>query len=133
MPFDGPGSAGNLALQKLDAVVALLATEGQWCRRRLRTPDGRHCLKGALRAVEAELLLEPIVLDAIRHVTGRWFWRIESFNDCQTTSHALLLRVLSQARQRVIDGHFGPEGTRPHGAAWFGSTTHWITQRVRPT
>ena len=76
MPFDGAGPSGNLALQKLDSVAALLASESRWCKRQLMTPDGRRCLRGALRAVEAERLLEPVMLDAIRQVTGRSFWRI---------------------------------------------------------
>ena len=109
MPFDGAGPSETLALQKLDLVAALLASEARWCKRQLTTPDGRRCLRSALRAVEAERLLEPIVLDAIRQVTGRAFWRLESFNDHQTTTHALLLHVLYRARERLLEGHVAAE------------------------
>lgn len=131
MPFDGAGPSGNLALQKLDLVAALLASEARWCKRRLRTPDGRRCLRGALRAVEAERLLEPIVLDAIRHVTGRSFWRIESFNDHQATTHALLLQVIDRARERTREGHFAAE-KRSSMTSRLRSRARWVAHLVHP-
>lgn len=131
MPFDGVGSAGNLALQKLDLVMELLATEAQWCKRRFTTADGRHCLKGAIHLVEAGQVLEPIVLDAIRHVTGRSFRRIESFNDNRLTTHALVLRVLYQTRERILFGQFAPEEPRSHAASWLRSTVTWLAHAGR--
>jgi hypothetical protein len=114
MPFDGVGFSENLALQKLDAVVELLATEAKWCKGTFRTPDGRHCLMGAMRAVQAQHLLEPIVLRAIRPTTGRSFWRIESFNDHKTTTHASVLRVLARAREEILASH--GVSTRPRSS-----------------
>ncbi len=121
MPFDGTSFSENPALQKLDAVRELLATESQWCKGAFKTPDGRPWLVGAMQAAQARLLLEPIVLSAIRDVTGRSFWRIESFNDHRTTTHPLVLRVLNQARQRIVMGTCAAEPPRSRIATWLKS------------
>jgi hypothetical protein len=119
MPFDGAGFSENLALQKLDAVIELLASEDKWCKGSFRTPDGRHCLMGAMRAVQAQHLLEPVVLTAIRPATGRSFWRIESFNDHKTTTHASVLQVLTQAREQIAAGRGPALVPRSRATLWF--------------
>lgn len=114
MPFDGTdlGFFENHLLTKLGAVERLLATEQQWCKGKLRDSDGRRCLVGAMQAVEARQVLEPIILQAAREVGGKHYWRIEFFNDDPRTSHADILRVLSLARENIIAGII--EGDQRH-------------------
>lgn len=104
MPFDGSDFAQNYTLNKLDQVISLLATEDQWCKGVEKTPDGRHCIIGAMRAVNAQLVLEPMVLQSIRAVTGRRYGRIERFNDAAATDHSLVLMVLRQTRCSILAG-----------------------------
>ena len=104
MPFDGIGFAFDDRVSKIDEVINLLATPDKWCKAQFKTPDGRHCLRGAIRAVEGAEFLKPIVLRAIREVTGERYLRIESFNDHPYTQHAQVLRVLARARQLVVSG-----------------------------
>ena len=106
MPLDGTEFAflGDHPLAKLGAVERLLASERQWCKGRMRDRDGRHCLVGAMQAVDARHLLEPIILRAAREVSGRHYWRVESFNDNPRTTHTDVLRVLRRAREHVITG-----------------------------
>lgn len=102
MPFDGVGFAIEDPVSKIDQVIDLLATPDQWCKANLKTPDGRYCIRGAMRAVEGAEFLKPIVLQAIREVTGKRYLRIESFNDHPYTEHAQVLRVLMRARQLAV-------------------------------
>ena len=104
MPFDGIRYEGrNAALDKMDKVIDLLSDERRWCKRQLRSPDGRYCVLGAIQAAGAVAELKAPVLLAIEQVTGH-VWRIEDFNDHSTTTHALVVRVLWQARENVISG-----------------------------
>ena len=119
MPLDGTEFTffGDHPLAKLGAVERLLAREQQWCKGRMRDRDGRHCLVGAMQAVDARQLLEPIILRAVREVSGRHYWRIESFNDNPRTTHPDILRVLRRAREHIIAGMI--EGTpRPWYLRW---------------
>ena len=106
MPLDGTEfeAVGNGPLVKLGAVERLLINQNQWCKGRLRDKNGRFCLAGAMQAVEARQLLDPIILRAIREVRGKRYWRIESFNDHPSTTHADVLRVLRRARENVLAG-----------------------------
>jgi hypothetical protein len=102
MPFDDnrhhvPGDA----LERIDKVIALLATEDKWCKFFAESSDGRRCLWGAMRAEDAASVLEPPILDAIRQVTGRFQRCIDAFNDHPATTHALVLKVLYQARHNI--------------------------------
>ena len=117
MPLDGTelGTLGNTPLAKLGEVERLLISEQRWCKGRLRDKDGRYCLVGALQAVEARQLLEPIILRAAREVGGKHYWRIESFNDNPHTTHADVLRVLRRARENVITSMIDP---RPRYERW---------------
>lgn len=119
MPLDGTelGLFGDHPLARLGAVERLLATEQQWCKGRLRDSDGRHCLVGAIQAVEARELLEPIILRAAREVGGKRYWRIEFFNDDPRTTHADVLRVLRRAREDIIAGMIEGEW-RPWRERW---------------
>jgi hypothetical protein len=101
MPFDGVGLVPDASLQKIDAVINLLATPDRWCKGALRSQDGRYCIRGALRTVDATGLLEPPILQAIGEVAGRRFRRIESFNDHPSTSHEQILMVLGRARANI--------------------------------
>lgn len=105
MPFDGIDYEKRLdRLDKLDRVIALLSTEGRWCKQQLRSYDGRRCLLGAMMAADATIALREPVLVAIRQVTGTDHLRIELFNDHPATTHQLLLEVLAQARSNIMTG-----------------------------
>lgn len=106
MPLDGTdfGAFGDNRLAKLGEVERLLINEEQWCKSRLRDKDGRFCLAGAMQAVEARQLLDPIILRAAREISGNHYWRIESFNDNPNTKHEHVLRVLQRARENIIAG-----------------------------
>lgn len=102
MPFDGTGYGySGLALEKIDRVIALLATSDKWCQGRMQTRDGRRCILGAMRAAHAEIILAVPICQAIHEVAGRTYSHIEQFNDHRTTSHALVLQVLHQARESI--------------------------------
>jgi hypothetical protein len=104
MPFDGIESLGAGQLAKLGAVERLLATEQQWCKGRLRDAQGRHCLVGAIEAVEGRQMLQRVILHAAREVSGKRYWRIEFFNDDPHTTHSDVLEVLHRARENIIAG-----------------------------
>src|SRR5258708_37498703 len=97
MPFGGRGyEERSDALDKIDEVIALLATKGKWCQRAMQTWDGRRCLLGAMKAADAERVLVAPVLRAIQEGTGITFRRIEQFNDHPANCHAIVLRALHQ-------------------------------------
>jgi hypothetical protein len=104
MPFDGIETIETHPLAKLGAVERLLATEQQWCKGRLRDAHGRHCLVGAIEAVDGRQLLQKVILHAAREVSGKRYWRIEFFNDDPRTTHADVLAVLRRAREDIIVG-----------------------------
>ncbi len=104
MPFDGTRYEGRVqALDKMDKVIDLLSDPRRWCKRQLRSPDGRYCIVGAMRAAEAVAELKAPILLAIEQVTGR-VCGIEDFNDHPATTHALVVEVLGQARENIING-----------------------------
>ena len=118
MPFDGAGFATDDRLSKIDQVIDLLATHNQWCKAQFKTPDGRYCIRGAMQAVDgADEVLKPVVLRAIREVTGRHYLRVESFNDHPHTQHEQVLRVLHRARQLVVNGRT-PAFPQPECTRW---------------
>jgi hypothetical protein len=104
MPFDGIDSSGTDQLAKLGAVERLLATEQQWCKGRLRDAHDRHCLVGAIEAVEGRQMLQRVILQAAREVSGKRYWRIEFFNDDPHTTHSDVLAVLRRTRENIIEG-----------------------------
>jgi hypothetical protein len=132
MPFDGVGLIGNESVRKIDEVIDLLATPEKWCKGALRSHDGRYCIRGAVRAVDAADVLEPPILDAIGEVAGKRFRRIESFNDHPNTSHDQVLAVLGRARANLALGRAGPaiQQTAPAPAtgfaAWRGALLGWF-------
>jgi hypothetical protein len=132
MPFDGVGFASHQTLYKIDAVIDLLATPDKWCKGALRSHDGRYCIRGAVRAVDAADLLEPAILQAIGEVAGKRFRRIESFNDHPNTSHEQVVAVLVRARDNILSGKLaGPraiaERPAPALASWRGALFGWLT------
>ena len=131
MPFDGVGFIGNESVRKLDEVIDLLATPDKWCKGALRSHDGRYCIRGAVRAVDAAAALEAPILEAIGQVAGRRFRRIESFNDHPNTSHEQVLAVLTRARDNLLMGRVGVVGERVEQApsrlaAWRGAVFGWF-------
>jgi hypothetical protein len=106
MPFDGVGFSGNEFSQKIDAVIDLLGVPERWGQGSFRTPDGRYCLRGAIRTVDQNEVLGPTVLDAINQVTGKNYHKIERFNDSVLTDHAMVLAVLARARENIAAGRF---------------------------
>ncbi|HEX5455677.1 MAG TPA: hypothetical protein VFX06_17950 [Stellaceae bacterium] len=130
MPFDGVGFANYESLQKIDAVIDLLGTPDKWCKGALRSHDGRYCIRGAVRAVDAADILEPTILQAIGEVAGKRFRRIESFNDHPNTSHEQVLAVLSRARENIMSGKLAGLRTveeRPAAISWRTTLLGWFT------
>jgi hypothetical protein len=130
MPLDGTelGVVENNLLAKLGEVERLLINEQRWCKGRLRDPDGRYCLAGAMQAVEARHILEPIILRAAREVGGKHYWRIESFNDNRHTTHADILLVLRRARENIIASMI--EGnSHPRYKRWAQMLRIWRSER----
>jgi hypothetical protein len=111
MPFDGIRAPEFLAAEKIDEVIGLIGREDRWCKGSMTTFDGRRCLVAAMQAVDAQTMLEPIVLRAIKDVTGKQYRRIERFNDHRSTTHPLVIRVLGRARDILLK-----EGTIPEVA-----------------
>lgn len=107
MPFDGVETISPASLHKIDAVIDLLSTPEKWCKGALKSHDGRYCIRGAVRAVDAAEILEPAILHAIGEIGGQRFRRIESFNDHPNTSHDQVLSVLHRARDRLQAGQAG--------------------------
>src|SRR5438067_1754423 len=118
MPFDGIETFETHPLAKLGAVERLLATEQQWCKGRLRDAHGRHCLVGAIEAVDGRQMLQRVVLQAAREVSGKRYWRIEFFNDDPRTTHADVLLVLRRARENMIAGMISSYDRQPRHQRW---------------
>jgi hypothetical protein len=118
MPFDGLGFPIDDRVSKIDQIIDLLATPNQWCKAEFKTRDGRYCIRGAMTAVEGADFLKPIMLQAIREVTGERYLCIGSFNDHPYTQHAQVLRVLMRARRLVVS-RWAPDTTAAPGhAGW---------------
>jgi hypothetical protein len=131
MPFDGVETIPNEAVRKIDEVIGLLASPDSWCKGALRSHDGRYCIRGAVRAVDAVEALEPTILDAIGQVAGKRFRRIESFNDHPSTSHDQVLAVLGRARESLSSGIVGAAVQRTERppsrlAAWRETMRGWL-------
>jgi len=130
MPFDGAGFVSDDPLYKIDEVIDLLSTPDKWCKGALRSHDGRYCIRGAVRAVDAANALEPAILQAISEVAGRRFRRIESFNDHPNTSHDQVVAVLNRARARIAAGPIvTPQVAETPGsrlAVWRGALHGWL-------
>ena len=120
MPLDGTGFRGNGRLEKIDAVIGLLADERRWCQGKLVSEDGKRCILGAIQAAGAVGELERPILLAIKQVTGHRYHRIESFNDARSTSHALVVQVLYRARDNILNevAELMPGGATPAPRWW---------------
>lgn len=109
MPFDGfSDGRRSYLLEKLEAVASMLASEQQWCKNRLRSPDGSRCVAGALADAKARLVLYRPLLNAANAVTGMRYHRIESFNDAAETDFATVQEVLDRARIDIAGGFLPP-------------------------
>ena len=132
MPFDGVGFVSDESLRKIDEVIDLLGTPDKWCKGALRSHDGRYCIRGAVRSVDAADVLEPTILQSIGEVAGKRFRRIESFNDHPNTSHEQVVAVLHRTRATIQAGRrvATPEQIvhRPASllAAWRGTVRCWF-------
>jgi hypothetical protein len=115
MPLDGTDLFENPALAKLNRVERLLATEQRWCKGRLRDAEGRRCLIEAIAAVDGRQELARPIIRAAREVSGKRYWRIESFNDDPRTTHRDVLRVLQRARESMVIGITASREARPWG------------------
>ena len=136
MPFDGVEFFADQYLQKIDAVIDLIGTADRWGKGSFRTPDGRYCLRGAIRALDTSEALGPVVLDAINQVTWRRYWHIERFNDSAWTNHELVLAVLIIARENIAAGRFviAPRLTtrRTVFRRWWSRAAAWFDQSPKP-
>ena len=130
MPFDGAGFVPGKYLQQIDEIIDLLQTPGRWGKGSLRTPDGRYCLRGAIRSVDGGEALRPVILNAINEVTGRHCWQIESFNDNPRTDHEQIMAVLIRARDNIAAGRTvtDPNGTTQHSCwtRWSNGVRSWF-------
>jgi hypothetical protein len=115
MPLDGTDFVENPALAKLNRVERLLATEQRWCKGRLRDAEGRRCLIEAITAVDGRQELARPIIRAAREVSGKHYWRIESFNDDPRTTHRDVLRVLQRVRESMVIGISASREARPWG------------------
>src|SRR5438034_10114270 len=113
MPFDGVGFGFDDRMSKIDKVINLLATPDRWCKGTLRTHDGRHCIRGAIMAVDGVGTLQPVVLRAINEVTGRHYRRIEAFNDRPDTGSSRVLEVVGGARIHQPYGQLADGAAKP--------------------
>jgi hypothetical protein len=130
MPFDGVGLGFDDRIYKIDRAIDLLATPERWCKGILRTYDGRHCIRGAIMAVNGLGTLRPIVLRAINEVTGRHYRSIEAFNDHPNTDHAQVVEVLARARTDLAVGHLAAIRARPPApVGWGRRMAGWINRR----
>jgi hypothetical protein len=130
MPFDGVGFSVDDRLRKIDEVINLLATPEQWCKGKLSTYDGRHCIRGAMMAVNGVGTLQPVVLRAINQVSARHYQRIESFNDHPDTDHSHVVEVLARARIDMAAGHLAAiRGRPPAPVGWGRRMVRWINRR----
>ena len=131
MPFDGVGFPIDDRVSKIDQVINLLATPTRWCKAQFKTRDGRYCIRGAIMAVEGADFLKPIMLQAIREVTGQRYLRIESFNDHPYTQHAQVLRVLMRAHQLVVS-RWAPDTTVVPGRAGWSALLQALRGTISP-
>lgn len=106
MPFDGAESPNLLILGRLEVARELLSDQRRWCKGSLINAAGQMCLLGALRRAGVEEELKPLLLNAVREVTGRSFRSVERFNDHSKTTHATVLQVLDQTRQGIATGRY---------------------------
>ncbi|HEY3909832.1 MAG TPA: hypothetical protein VGM07_08075 [Stellaceae bacterium] len=113
MPLDGTDLFENRALAKLNQMERLLATEQHWCKGRLRDANGRRCMIEAITAVDGRQELMRPIIRAAREVSGKRYWRIESFNDDPRTTHRDVLRVLQRARESIVDSIAASRAPQP--------------------
>ena len=106
MPFDGLTSPNLVALEKLEIARELLGDPRRWCKGSLMNEFGQMCTLAALRRVDAEDELKPLILMAAHEVTGRTFRSIERFNDHHKTTHAMVLQVLDRTRAELVSGRY---------------------------
>ena len=117
MPFDGTAYESRVrSLDKMEKVIDLLRDETRWCKKQLKTPDGRYCIAGAMVAVDATTEIREAILLAIEQVTRDYYRSIESFNDHPRTTHAPVVKVLQQARRNMLAN--SPPATRPRMGTW---------------
>lgn len=105
MPFDGIGWEKARAAALMDQVIDLIGTEDRWCQFTGQSWDRqRRCIYNAIYAVGGVEVLDKPVSLAIAQVTGRPLFTISipEFNDHKRTTHALVMRVLRQARANIL-------------------------------
>jgi hypothetical protein len=131
MPFDGVELGFDERMYKMDKVIDLLAAPERWCKGKFRTYDGRHCIRGAIMAVDGLGTLRPIVLRAINEVTGRHYRSIEAFNDHPITDNTQVVEVLARARTNLAMGHLASIRERPPApVGWGRRMVGWINGRA---
>jgi hypothetical protein len=130
MPFDGTTFPSTHAVDRIDAVITLIGDERRWCKGALFNGSGQMCIAGALKQVEAETVLRPLVVRAAREVTGRHFWTVESFNDSRSTTHDVVMTVLYRTRENIVGGRSVIHAGRPAIAARCRAVWRGLRQRA---
>lgn len=119
MPFDGTEHEGRIeVLEKMDRVIGLLSNQRRWCKGVLYTHGGRRCIVGAMMLADAVIELKKPILLAIEQVTGCYYARIEAFNDEPQTTHAVVIRVLRQARENILNAAITPRAVEQRVRPW---------------
>jgi hypothetical protein len=129
MPLDSLEFSQNPMLARLGRVERLLANESQWCKGRLRDSEGRHCLVGAIEAADCWPEVARVILRAAREISGKRYWRIESFNDDPRTTHADVLAVLRRARENIIATMAKECEPQPWHHKWLQALRHRFADR----
>jgi hypothetical protein len=134
MPFDGVGFSTNEYSQKIEEVINLIGKPEKWGKGSFRSKDGRYCLRGAIRKLDRNEVLGPVVLDAINQVTDGRYFTIERFNDSKLTTHAMILTVLARARENIALGRFRMTPKSEIRVSlfrrWCNRVTAWCDQSV---
>jgi hypothetical protein len=115
-------------------VISLIGTLEKWGKGSFRSKDGRYCLRGAIRKLDKNESLGPILLDAINQVTDGRYFTIERFNDRKLTTHAMILTVLARARENIAAGRFRMTSKSEIRVSlfrrWCNRVTAWCDQSV---
>jgi hypothetical protein len=100
----------------MDKVIDLLIDERRWCKRKLQTVDGRHCIAGAIICRRCHNGTQEGDLARNRPGGRELLPQHREFQRSSLTTHALVVRWLRQARGNMLAD--SPPATRQRVGAW---------------